>query len=198
MKSATWLYFTILSVLAHNLLSLRAYYFFTARNWNDWKLNWLALISERIHSPLLHHEETILKVLKKNSPVLTALTGQLVLLDILYALKEERRKSESKKFYKGGTNGGVKSSLISTGITCIFTLKVSFSSGSLWNGFSYFMSSFIVLKDFSFVKTATTKTVVIIETFRSTFDDCKGQTWVCTTWLSIPFTYFSLWLHRNR
>ena len=83
-------------------------------------------------------------------------------------------------------------------ITSIFTSKVFFSSWSLWNGFSYFMSSLIVLKNFSFVNTTTTTwTVVIIETFRSTFHDSKRQTCVCTTWPSFPFAYCSLLLHKK-
>ena len=66
-------------------------------------------------------------------------------LDILYTLKEERRKQAIKE-----------GKCISTAITYIFTSEISsFLSGSRWNESLYFMSSVIVSNEFSSVETIT-------------------------------------------
>ena len=108
-KSVTWLYFTILAVLAHNLFSLGAQKGIPPppreiRKIENWI--WLALIREHIHSPLLHHEKTTLKVVKKISRFDGSYFTVSIPWHIVYTKRREKKNTQSKKSYKAGNNSG--------------------------------------------------------------------------------------------
>ena len=139
MKSTTsQTVFHVTREVVHNLFSLRAQRdTFPLEDWlaTEW------IISACIHSPLLRHIKTTL-IVKKISPALTFRTWWFVHLDILYTLKEERRKQAIKE-----------GKCISIGMTHIFTSEISpfwvgaggmniYISCPLWS----FQTNFLLLK----------------------------------------------------
>ena len=97
MKSTSWLNFTFLGVPAHNLYFARALaqkVTFPPDDWLETESDWL--ISARASFSLLHHKKNYLSC-KEN---FTCFDGSYLMvrgLDILYTLKEERRKTGNQR-----------------------------------------------------------------------------------------------------
>lgn len=73
---------------------------------------WLALIREHIHSPLLHHEKTTLKVVKKISRFDGSYFTVSIPWHIVYIKRREKKNTQSKKSYKAGNNSGKSSQFL--------------------------------------------------------------------------------------